>query len=143
MQQNSTTNFAFVTIDSLNAILDVKVNEWFNKFLPLPAGDASLLSTDSSKIVSMAGQMMHHGFLMGNPVLELHELRRQNAELTSKIIKSRSLEANCEICNNNNNNSYINSELSSNPTLPPLNRSITPNSICSYSFSKTCTSGGY
>ena len=40
-QQNSTINSAFVIIDSLSKILDAKFNEWFNKFSPQPAGNAS------------------------------------------------------------------------------------------------------
>ena len=52
-------------------------------------------------------------------------MRRQNAELTNKLVNIRSLEARCEICNNNynnnnnNNNSNIYSELGSNHTSPP------------------------
>ena len=55
LKQNSTNNSAFVTIDSLNAILDAKFSEWFNTFSPQPAGNESLLSIDSTKIVSMEG----------------------------------------------------------------------------------------
>ena len=66
--------------------------------------------------------MKHHGSLLANLDLELHELRRQNAELTNKLVNIRSLEARCEICNNNNNNnnnSNIDNELGSNHTSPP------------------------
>ena len=49
-------------------------------------------------------------------------MRRQNVELTNKLVNIRSLEAHCEIGNNNNNNnnSNIDSELGSNHTSPPL-----------------------
>ena len=113
IKQYHTPYSTFVTIDSLNAILDAKLNEWFDKFSPQLAEDASLWRTD--KFVSTEGQMKHNGFLLGNLVLELYELRRQNAELTNKLVKSRSLVARCELCNNKNNNyRNIDSELGGN-----------------------------
>ena len=57
--------------------------------------------------------------MLGNLVLELHELRKQNAELTNESVKCRSLKAHCEVCNNKNN-SNVDSELGSNPISSPL-----------------------
>ena len=75
--------------------------------------------TGNRKIVSMEGRIKHYGSLLGILVLELLELRRQNVELTSKLNKSRSLEARCEVYNNNNNKNNIDSELGSKPTSSP------------------------
>ena len=117
---NNSPNSAFVTIGSLHAILDAKFNEFFNKLTSQPAGDASLLNTISSKTASTEGQMKHQSSLLGNLVLELHELRRQNAELSKQLINNRSQVARCDVCNNSNNNSNIDSELRCNPISPPL-----------------------
>ena len=65
--------------------------------------------------------MKHHGSLLANLVLELHELRRQNAELTNKLVNISSLEARCEVWYNNaNNNGKIDCELGGNPIFSPL-----------------------
>ena len=120
LRNNNSPNSAFVTIDSLHAILDTKFNELFNKLTSQPAGDASLLNIISSKTVSVEGQMNHQSSLLGNLVLELHELRRQNAELSKQLINSRTQVTRCDLCNNRNNNSSIDSELGCNPIPTPL-----------------------
>ena len=64
--------------------------------------------------------MKHHGSFLANLVLELHESRGQNVELTNKLVDISSLEVRCEVCNNNAyNNSKIDCGLGGNPIFSP------------------------
>ena len=116
---------ASVTSDSLNAVLDAKFDELLNKLLSLPAGDGSLLSSVNDKITSLESQIKHQGSLLANLVLELHEFRKQNAELTNELVRMRSLETRSDGCNSNNLDSGESCDniISSPNSTPPLSLS--------------------
>ena len=73
-------DFAFFSLNLLSEVLDVKLVEFFNKRAFMPAGDADLLKNLYEKLTSLEFQVKHRGFLLGHMTLELHELRKTNAE---------------------------------------------------------------
>ena len=104
---SKSSSSASVTSDSLNAVLDAKFDELLNKLLSLPAGDGSLLSLVNDKITSLESQIKHQRSLLANLVLELHEFRKQNANLKNELVRMRSLETRSDGCNSNNLDSGV------------------------------------
>ena len=119
------------SLNSLSEALDAKFDEFFNKYASLPAGDADFLKNINQKVASLESQVTHQGFLLGHMTLELHELRKTNAELSNEIIRLRSQEACSESINNNNfnnNNNNSMSEMGGN-TAPNIQISVNPSSF--------------
>ena len=119
------TKTAFFYFNSLNEALDVKINEFFNKHASMPAEDTDLLKNLYAKLPSLESQVKHQGFSLRHMNLELHKLKKNNAEQFKEIVTLRSREACSEFINNNFNVNNSFNELGGD-TAPHLQIPVNP-----------------